>query len=306
MISKTQSLKASKRLLSIEDCSIEDISEIFSIAKSEDFLIQNPGIFVSMFFENSTRTLLSFEKSALNCGFKVLRFEVANSSIAKEETEINTIRTINSLGAASVALRCKKSGEDLLFSKYLNPKISVLNGGDGTNEHPTQSLLDCFTLCEHFKIKFGTACLKGFKIGIMGDVMHSRVARSNIFLLSKLGAEITLISPPNFLTQNFAQYYKLKFGCKILHKLEGKFEAIMLLRVQKERIEGSGKICYPSSFGLFNEEDLNGAVLLHPGPINAGVEVSEKLAYESPFSLVSKQVENGVKVRSAVLKFLHT
>jgi aspartate carbamoyltransferase catalytic subunit len=286
------------RLLSIYDYSFQDITSIFSIAEKQNFKIKDNGVFISIFFENSTRTLLSFEKSAINCGLSVMRFDANISSIKKEETEINTIRTLNELKPKVVAIRAGKSGEVEIYSKYLSNNVVVLNAGDGTNEHPTQSLLDAFTILEAFKIKFKENCFKGLKIAIMGDIMHSRVARSNIFLLSKLGAKIDLICPPNFLLPNFAQFYEKEFGVKILQSFEGA-DFLILLRLQKERIEGSGKIHYPP-FQFSTESDLKGALLMHPGPINT--EVSNELAYNSKQSLISKQVSNGSLVRSAILK----
>jgi len=305
LISNMQSLKDCKRLISINDCTIEEISEIFQIAKKADFTSKEKGNIITVFFENSTRTLLSFEVAASNLGLQSIRFDVSSSSISKDETAINTIRTINSLSPKGVILRCKKTGETSLFAKYLSPEISVINAGDGTGEHPTQALLDCFTILENFNIQFQKNCLSGLKIAIAGDIGNSRVARSNVFLLSKLGAKLELISPPNFLSTNFANFYKENYNCKISTEIQG-FDAdvLMLLRTQKERMEGSGKIVFPSNFAILTEKDLGKAVLMHPGPINEGVEVSEYLAYRSSKSLISKQVENGVKVRSAILKFL--
>jgi aspartate carbamoyltransferase catalytic subunit len=303
MISNMLSLRHCKKLISIDDFQNKDIEVLFSIVKTENFSFSKGGLFLSVFFENSTRTLLSFEKSAYNCGLNVMRFDVSSSSIAKEESEINTIRTLNELEPKVIALRCKKTGEPNLYSRYLSEDIVILNAGDGINEHPTQALLDLFTILQAMGKGFSGDCLKGVKIGIMGDVMHSRVARSNIFLLSRLGAKITLICPPNFLSQNFGDFYVKNFGVKIETNYNSKFDFLMLLRVQKERIEGSGKICYPSNFGVFCEEDLKGAFLLHPGPVNIGVETSEELVYESSLSLVSKQVANGVLIRSGVIKY---
>ena len=300
MILNTQN--QNNHLLSVNDLSFTDISSIISIAKSNTFKVEGGGLFLSIFFENSTRTLLSFEKASLNCGFSLMRFDISSSSISKEETTINTIRTLNELNPSAIAIRCKHSGEPELYSKYLNPQIILINAGDGINEHPTQSLLDLFTILNAFDIKFTEGCLKGLKIAIMGDVMHSRVARSNIFLLSKLGAEIEIISPPNFLGQNFIDFYAKNYNVKFCNFYTKTYDVIMLLRVQKERAESSGKICYPSNFGIFKEEDLKGAFLMHPGPVNVGVEVTDELAYQSKKSLISKQVSNGVLIRSAILK----
>jgi aspartate carbamoyltransferase catalytic subunit len=299
------SLRHSKRLISVKDCTFEDVESIFSIAKSSQFNLKSKGLFLSVFFENSTRTLLSFEASAHNCGLNTMRFDISSSSIAKEESEINTIKTLNELEPKAIVLRCKKTGETSLYSDYLSKNTAVLNAGDGINEHPTQALLDTFTILEAVGKNFTKNCFKGLKIAIMGDVMHSRVARSNIFLLSSLGAEITLICPPNFLSQNFADFYSQEYGVKVQNtysKLE--FDFVMLLRVQRERLEGSGKLCYPAGFGVFLEESLNGGFLMHPGPVNIGVETSDELAYNSSKSLISKQVHNGVLVRSAILKYI--
>jgi aspartate carbamoyltransferase catalytic subunit len=302
MILNTQNLN--NQLISVNDFSINDIGNIFNIAKSQDFKTKNPGLLVSIFFENSTRTLLSFEKASINCGFNYLNFNPYTSSLSKEETEINTIRTLRELNPAVVVVRCKHSGEPQIFKKYLSQNTILINAGDGTNEHPTQALLDAFTIFNTFDLEFTENCFKGLEIAIMGDIMHSRVARSNIFLLSRLGAQVTLISPPNFLNQNFIDFYTKNYNAIYKPSYEGKFDVVMLLRVQKERMEGGGKICYPSKFGIFTEKELNGAHLMHPGPINVGVEVSEDLAYNSTKSLISKQVENGVLIRSAIINYL--
>jgi aspartate carbamoyltransferase catalytic subunit len=294
----------SNRLLSINDLSFLDISRIIQVAQTRDFLIKNEGTFLSVFFEHSTRTLLSFEKAAINCGLNIMRFDANTSSLSKEESQINTLRTLNSLNPSCIAVRCKYSLEPKLYSKYINSNIAFVNAGDGINEHPTQALLDLFTLLEELNINFSEDCLKNLKIAIMGDVMHSRVARSNIFLLSRLGAKIDLITPPNFLNKNFVDFYSTKYKVNVLHSYTKQYDVVMLLRVQKERAEGSAKICYPSNFGIYFEADLKSAYLMHPGPVNIGVEVSEEVAYNSKKSLISKQVENGVLVRSAILKFL--
>ena len=303
MILNTQSRKLSN-LLSVNDLKNSDIEAIFNIAKKENFKTNRSGFGISLFFENSTRTLLSFEIALANCGLNTIRFETFSSSLAKEETVVNTIRTINSLSPNFLIARCKQAGEPEIYSKYLDSKIHLINAGDGSGEHPTQALIDFYTILQTLNLKFKADCLKGKTIVIAGDIMHSRVARSNIFLLSRFGAKIILASPINFLPPHLQDFYK-QFGCNFTQSLKdvsGDF--IMMLRIQKERMEGSAKIPFPTGFGIFTEADLNGAFLMHPGPINEGVEVSEFMAYQSPKSLISKQVENGVSVRSAIIKFL--
>lgn len=311
MISNTQGLKHNRKLISVNDVAIKEIIDIFGIADAGDFKVTSKKCFLNLFFENSTRTKLSFERAALNCGFDVLDFNVQSSSILKDETHINTIRTINSLGVDTLTIRAQKSGETSLLSSFVNRGTFVLNAGDGTNEHPSQGLLDLYTIIKQFDIDAKPMCLAGLKIGIMGDILHSRVARSNIFLLSKFGAEITLICPQSFLPLNFANYYNTNFGCKISHNLKSslknKLDVLMVLRIQKERVENKSIISFPiSQFSVSDESQLNGAYVMHPGPINDGVEISNELAYKSRFSLISKQVEDGVKIRSAILKFLYS
>jgi aspartate carbamoyltransferase catalytic subunit len=305
-----QKLKPSKRLLSTTDLDGEALEEILTIARKGDFKIKNPLLFINIFFEASTRTSVSFQNAALKCGFSVINFDPLTSSILKDETIINTIRTLNSNLPNSVAIRCKNSGETALLSKYLSQAVSVINAGDGTNEHPTQALLDLYTILNEFNIKYSSNCLKDFTIAIVGDIMNSRVARSNIFLLSRLGAKIFLVSPPNFLPQHLALYYNENFNCEILLNLNDALKlnlnVIMLLRVQRERMEAAGKLAFPSTgYSLKSEFYLGKTKIMHPGPINPNVEISSESAYEFNNSLISKQVENGVLIRSAILKFFH-
>lgn len=313
MILNMQGQKHKKTLININDFSDVDVIEVFNIASSfEGCSIKGDlerGLFVNVFFENSTRTSLSFQKAALNCGFKILDFNISSSSIAKEEGEINTIRTINSIGVNAVAIRAKFSGQVGLFSKFLNENTILINAGDGTNEHPTQSLLDLYTILEHFKLPSKPNTLSGLKVGIVGDVVNSRVARSNIFLLSRFGADLSLIAPPNFLPENFASYYRSQFKCKTFYDLNSalkqKLDVLILLRLQKERMENSGKIPFPiSQFAVKDQAALDDCVIMHPGPINDNAEITSKIAYESEISLISRQVKNGVLIRSAILKFL--
>lgn len=305
----TRVLKLNKKLISVCDIATEEIQEVFNIARAKDFKISPGKTFISLFFENSTRTLLSFEKAANICGFNVLRFDPGASSLVKDETEINTIRTLCAMGVDACAIRTGKSGYTALLANYFSAETSILNAGDGSNQHPTQALLDLYTILENFNIVFTKNCLKSLKIGIMGDILNSRVARSNIMLLSKLGANITLIAPPNFLPWNFRNYYMKQFNCVISYDLAATLKAgldiLMCLRVQKERMESGGKFSFSSAlYSVKSEEELNGAKIMHPGPINERVEISGSLAYESNNSLISKQVENGVYIRSALLKFL--
>lgn len=291
-------------LISVNDFKNSDIKSIFEIADSKKFNVKNGGLGISLFFENSTRTLLSFESALLNCGLKSVRFDVSSSSIAKEETVINTIRTINSYSPDFLIMRSKQTGEPLIYQKYLDSNTKMINAGDGTGEHPTQALLDFYTILQVLNIKFSDSCLKNITIAIAGDIMHSRVARSNIFLLSRFGAKIILISPLSFLPQSIRNFYS-NLGCSFAYTLrEIKANFVMLLRIQKERMEGKARLTFPSNFGIFNEADLNHAYLMHPGPINERVEITEDMAYLSSKSLISKQVENGSLIRSAIIKFL--
>lgn len=299
-----------KDLISIDQLTIADINEIHKL--SEKFL-KNPQkqystlagkLLVNFFFENSTRTRMSFEIAAKRMGADVVNIDISLSSLKKGESIIDTAKTINAMNPDFVAIRHNSSGIVELLKKYIN--ASLINAGDGTNEHPSQALLDSFVIKKHKKT------LENLKIAICGDVLHSRVARSNIKLLKKFGCEIRVITPPTLITCEYRNWLQENWNIKVFESLEeGIIDAdvIMMLRIQQERMQG----CYISSlseyfrlFGLTHEKLKLApkAIVLHPGPINRDVEISSKLADDEKISMILQQVEAGVAVRQSLLKFL--
>jgi aspartate carbamoyltransferase catalytic subunit len=269
----------------------------------QDFSLEGK-ILVNFFFENSTRTRTSFEIAAKRLGAEVVNIDISLSSLKKGESIIDTAKTINAMNPDFVAIRHNGSGIVALLKKYIS--ASLINAGDGTNEHPSQALLDSFVIKHHKKD------LQNLKIAICGDVLHSRVARSNIKLLKKFGAEINVITPPTLITRDYKNWLQENWNVKVFESLaEGihGVDVIMMLRIQQERMLG----CYIPSlaeyfklFGLTHEKLklAPNALVLHPGPINREVEISSALADDEKFSLILEQVEAGVAVRQALLKFL--
>jgi aspartate carbamoyltransferase catalytic subunit len=306
-------MQKTKNLISIKSLSAQDIELILS--NSQTHFIHNQKklintilqgkILVNFFFENSTRTRTSFEIAAKNLGAEVVNIDISLSSLKKGESLIDTAKTINAMLPDFVAIRHNASGIVELLSKYID--ASVINAGDGTNEHPSQALLDAFT------IRQNKGQIKGLEIAICGDVLHSRVARSNILLLSKLGAKIRLIMPPTLIANGFEDWVKNNWGIKVYQSLEAGIkdvDVIMMLRIQQERMLG----CFIPSlseyyklFGLDHQKlklAKKDVIVLHPGPINRDVEISSDLADDERFSLILNQVEAGVAVRQAILEFL--
>jgi len=306
--------KGKGNLISINDLDLKQIEQIFR--KPDDYFENNKSnhkhskkllgkVLVNFFFENSTRTRTSFEIAAKHLSCEVVNIDISLSSLKKDETIIDTAKTINAMRPDFVAIRHNASGIVGLLANYID--AIVINAGDGTNEHPSQALLDSFI------IRQNKGKIAGLKIAICGDVLHSRVARSNIILLKKLGAEINLISPPTLITSDFEAWLMENWQIKLFQSLEKGIEnadVIMMLRIQQERMLG----CYIPSlleyyklFGL-NHEKLKYAkkdvIILHPGPINRDVEISSALADDKSFSLILNQVEAGVAVRQAILETL--
>ncbi len=253
----------------------------------------------TLFFENSTRTKTSFELAAKRLSADVIGFSISTSSVTKGETLIDTARTIEAMGTDIIIMRHGQSGAPHLLSRRV--AASVINAGDGTHEHPTQGLLDAFTILEH-KGRF-----EGLKVAIVGDILHSRVARSNIQALTKLGAEVTLVGPTTLLPRTFSQ-----FGVRICHDLmEGieQADVINILRIQRERMAAN---FFPSIreyrllYGITRERlraTRPDVMIMHPGPVNRGVEIDQDVA-DGPHSVINEQVTNGVAVRMAVLYLL--
>ncbi len=302
-----------KDLISIDQLTLEDIQNIHDFAKkffknSKNRSTELSGkILVNFFFENSTRTRTSFEIAAKRMGADVINIDISLSSLKKGESIIDTAKTINAMNPDFVAIRHNGSGIVGLLKQYIS--ASLINAGDGTNEHPSQALLDSFTILQHKKT------LQNLKVAICGDVLHSRVARSNIKLLKKFGCEIRVITPPTLITHDYKNWLKENFNVEVFEELQAGIkdvDVVMMLRIQQERMLG----CYIPSlseyfklFGLTHEK-LKAAkpdvLVLHPGPINRDVEISSALADDEKFSLILEQVEAGVAVRQALLQFLNS
>ncbi|CAB4650521.1 unannotated protein [freshwater metagenome] len=260
---------------------------------------------VNLFFEDSTRTRISFEAAAKRLSADVINFSAKGSSVSKGESLKDTAQTLQAMGADAVIIRHSASGaaQWLADSHWIGG--SVINAGDGTHEHPTQALLDAFTIRKHLGSTSGD--LKGLHIAIVGDILHSRVARSNVLLLSLLGAEVTLVAPPTLLpmgVQTWPVKVSYDFDSVLPH-----VDAVMMLRVQQERMQD---LFFPTAreyshfFGL-NRDRLNlmkkSSIIMHPGPMNRGLEITAECA-DSARSVIVEQVANGVSVRMAVLYLL--
>lgn len=297
-----------KDLLGLQDCTAEEITEILDAADKMRELLngkkKKPDLLagktlVTLFYENSTRTRTSFELAGKYLGANEVNISVAASSVQKGETLIDTGRTLDDMKIDFIAIRHSMAGAPKLLAE--NVKASVLNGGDGINEHPTQALLDMLTL----RRKFGK--IKGLKVAILGDIKHSRVAKSNIFGLKKLGAEIWVYAPETLMPREIE-----KLGAKKAFSREQAIDGadgVMGLRIQLERQSGG---LFPSlgeysKFYGVNENLMKyakkDAVILHPGPVNRGVELTPALI-DGKSSCINEQVTCGLAVRMAVLKLL--
>lgn len=260
---------------------------------------------VNLFFEDSTRTRLSFELAAKRLSADVITFSAKGSSVSKGESLKDTALTLEAMGADAVIIRHGASGAPYRLANAGWIGGSVINAGDGTHEHPTQALLDAFTLRWH--LRDGSGDLSGARVVIVGDVLHSRVARSNVRLLHTLGAHVTLVAPPTLLPVGIESW-----PCAVSYSIEDVLpsaDAVMMLRVQAERMAGS---YFPSALEYSRLYGLDArrlqllpadAVVLHPGPMNRGMEISAEVA-DSPRSVIVEQVTNGVNVRMAVLYLL--
>ena len=260
---------------------------------------------VNLFFEDSTRTRISFEAAAKRLSADVINFSAKGSSVSKGESLKDTALTLEAMGADAVIIRHGASGAPhrLAHAGWIGG--SVINAGDGTHEHPTQALLDAFTMRAH--LREGEGDLSGLNVAIVGDVLHSRVARSNVLLLNTLGAHVTLVAPPTLLPVGVEAW-----PCKVAYTIDSVLEesdAIMMLRVQLERMSAS---YFPSAREYSRRYGLDmhrmsalpqHCIVMHPGPMNRGMEISADVA-DSPRSVIVEQVTNGVHVRMAVLYLL--
>ena len=296
-----------KDLVGIKELAKEDIELILGTALSfKDVLKRDikkvPALrgktVVNLFFEPSTRTKTSFELAEKRLSTDVLNFSVPTSSVVKGESLFDTIKTIEAYGVDYIVIRHSSSGVPHFIAR--NVGASVINAGDGINEHPTQALLDAFSILE----KKDT--LNGLRIAIIGDIYHSRVAKSNIYLLSKFGANVRLMGPPTLIPSmedyGVEVFYDMDKGIKDV-------DVVMMLRIQIER---QGKSFFPSTREYFKYWGLDmkrlglahkDAIVMHPGPMNRGIEISSEVA-DSPQSVILEQVTNGIAVRMAVMYLL--
>lgn len=287
-------------LLTTSQLSTDEIKDILKSANefSEGGAWQlKQKVFISnLFFEPSTRTKSSFEMAERKLGLEVIPFEVQTSSVLKGETLYDTVKTLEAIGTDAVVIR--HSTDNYFFELEKGISIPIINAGDGRGHHPTQSLLDLMTIQQEF------GGFSGLKIAIIGDILHSRVARSNADALVRLGARVIFSGP-----ESWVNIQELPAGCEYLEVDDAirEADAVMLLRVQHERHDGKilfDKNEYHERFGLTVEREKlmkKGSIILHPAPVNRGVEIADELV-ECPRSRIFKQMENGVYIRMAVLK----
>jgi len=298
----------SKNLLSIEGMNKLEINSLLD--RADYFADLDPlkiiknldgYVILNVFFENSTRTRVSFELAGRRLGAEVINISVDKSSIKKGESLLDTANTLSAMKPNLLIVRHPESGAPKLFSDYLN--CSIVNAGDGRHEHPTQALLDALTI----RRRLGR--IEGLKIAICGDILNSRVARSNIHLLTTLGVEVRCIAPPTLMPKSLEN-----LGVNCFNSLKdgiNNVNAIMLLRLQNERMSGTespSKREYYRFYGL-DEEKLrmahHDAVIMHPGPMNRGVEIASSLADNEDRSLIKTQVEIGVAIRMATIEAVY-
>jgi len=304
----------SPHLLSIKDLSVSEILEVLDTARelsriTDGAMKKLPTLrgrtVVNLFFEDSTRTRLSFEAAAKRLSAEVINFSAKGSSVSKGESLKDTAQTLEAMGAELLIVRHSSSGAAARLAQSGWVRSHIVNAGDGMHEHPTQALLDAFTIRSHFPEH--DRDFAGLRIGIVGDILHSRVARSNVLLLTALGATVVLIAPPTLIPIGVESW-----PVEISYNLDAEIsslDAIMMLRVQGERMNDAffpSEREYARDFGLGAQRLKSlkkGAIILHPGPINRGLELSAASA-DSPQSVILEQVANGVAVRMAVLYLL--
>jgi aspartate carbamoyltransferase catalytic subunit len=294
-----------KHLLSVTQLSRDDVVQVLDTAESfreigTRVIKKVPALrgrtVVNLFYEPSTRTRISFEIAAKRLSADVINFGASGSSVTKGESLKDTALTLQAMGADAIVMRHSSSGAAHTLSRWVS--ASVLNAGDGTHEHPTQALLDLYTIRERF------GRIEGLRVAVVGDVLHSRVARSLTFALSRMGAEATLIGPPTLIPPEAPSW-----GAEVSYELDAvlpKADVCYMLRVQRER---QRQQFFPSVreyarfYGLSRERvDMlpEGAMIMHPGPMNRGVEIASDVA-DLPRSVISEQVTNGIAVRMSLL-----
>ena len=298
-------------LLSAADLTKESAWILLSTAKELAQITDGPNkklptlrgkTVVNLFFEDSTRTRISFETAAKRLSADVINFSAKGSSVSKGESLKDTAQTLQAMGADAVVIRHGSSGAAKRLADTQWIQAAVINAGDGTHEHPTQALLDAFTIKQH--LRNNEKDLSGVKVLIVGDILHSRVARSNVLLLTKLGAQVTLVAPPTLFPVGVSDW-----PVKISYDLDqeiSKCDVVMMLRIQLERMNDS---FFPSSQEYSKRFGLNSvrlaklsksAIVMHPGPMNRGLEISAESADDLK-SVIIDQVKNGVAIRMAVL-----
>jgi aspartate carbamoyltransferase catalytic subunit len=299
---------STRHLLGIKNLTPNDIDLIFQTADNFKEVLKRPikkvptlrdTTIVNLFYENSTRTRISFELAEKRLGADTINFATSNSSVSKGETLIDTAQNILAMKVDMVVLRHSASGAPHFLSNHIN--AAIINAGDGTNEHPTQALLDAYSIREKHK------SIKGKKVAIIGDIMHSRVALSNIYCLKKMGAEVTVVGPPTLIPKHIES-----LGVHVTYNLKEALDwcdVANILRIQLER-QNMPLFSSLREYALFygvNKALLDSLkkeiTIMHPGPINRGVELSSDAA-DSHHSIILQQVENGVAVRMAVLYLL--
>ena len=300
---------STKHLLGIKNLTQEDISLILSTAQQFKEVLQRPVkkvpslrevTIVNLFYENSTRTRISFELAEKRLSADVINFTASASSAAKGETLLDTVNNILSMKVDMVVMRHSASGAPHFLADHI--PAAIINAGDGINEHPTQALLDAFSIQE----KTGT--LSGKKVALIGDIMHSRVAQSNIYLLKKMGASVVVCGPPTLIPKHIAAALGVEVSYNLRETLAW-CDVANVLRIQLERqnqVLFSSLREYNLAYGIDKDllDSLNKEiVIMHPGPINRGVELNSDVA-DSKQSIILQQVENGVAVRMAVLYLL--
>jgi aspartate carbamoyltransferase catalytic subunit len=260
---------------------------------------------VNLFFEDSTRTRLSFEAAAQRLSADIMTFQVQGSSVSKGESLKDTAQTLEAMGADIIVIRHPASGAAATLAHSGWVGSSIINAGDGAHEHPTQALLDAMTLRQRFHSEPRGELLTGLSVVIVGDIVHSRVARSNVFLLTTLGASVTLVAPPALMPQG-VEDWPVAHTHDFDHAIDAGPDAVMMLRVQRERM-GDGSLIshkdyvrnYSLTVGRANRLPA-ASIVMHPGPMNRGVEIASQVA-DSSRSVILDQVRNGVSVRMAAL-----
>lgn len=300
---------STRHLLGIKDLTAQDISLILQTAQQFKEVLQRPIkkvpslrdiTIVNLFFENSTRTRISFELAEKRLSADTINFTASGSSVSKGETLLDTVNNILSMKVDMVVMRHSATGAPHFLAKHI--PAAIINAGDGINEHPTQALLDALSISERH------GGLEGVKVAIIGDIMHSRVAQSNLYLLNKMGAEVTVCGPPTLIPKHLSEAFDVRVEYNLQKALEW-CDVANVLRIQLERQNQvlfstlrEYNLTYGISRRLLDKLDKK-ITIMHPGPINRGVELDSDVA-DSDQSIILQQVENGVAVRMAVLYLL--